>query len=50
MENVRLHRVLRVASVRERNLRVWQTPRDDFGFLEWNIYFHKGCNYSNDVK
>ena len=24
-------------------------PRDDFGFLDWNIYFHKGCNYSNEA-
>ena len=25
------------------------TPRDDFGFLDWNIYFHKGCDYSNEA-
>ena len=22
---------------------------DEFGFLDWNIYFHKGCNYSNET-
>ena len=21
----------------------------DFGFLDWNIYFHNGCNHSNDA-
>ena len=26
-----------------------QTPRNDFGFLDWNTYFHKGCNYSNEA-
>ena len=20
---------------------------DDFGILDWNIYFRKGCSYSN---
>ena len=39
------HRVSHDTSVRRRNLRAWQMPRDDFGFLDWNIYFHKGCNY-----
>ena len=24
-------------------------PRDDIGFLDWNIYFHKWCNYSNEA-
>ena len=47
--NAREHRVSRDAFVRKRNLRAWRTPRDDFGFLDWNIYFHKGCNYSNEA-
>ena len=41
--------VSRDASVRKRNLRTWRTPRDEFGFMDWNIYFRKGCNYSNDT-
>ena len=45
--NARKHRVLRDASVRNRYLRALRTPHDDFGFLDWNIYFHKGCNYLN---
>ena len=47
--NTREHRVSRNASTRKPNLRMWRTPRNDFGFLDWNIYFHKGCNYSNEV-
>ena len=47
--NAREHRVSRDASVRKRNLRAWRTPRDEFGFLDWNIYFHKGCNYLNKM-
>ena len=47
--NAREHRVLRDASVRKRNLRAWRTPHDEFGFLDWNIDFHKGCNYSNET-
>ena len=30
-------------------LRAWRTSRDDFGFLDWNIYFQKGCYYSNEA-
>ena len=26
-----------------------RTPCDDFGFLDWNIYLQKGCNYSNEA-
>ena len=47
--NTREHRVSRNASVRKQYLSVWRSPRDDFGFLDWNIYFHKGCNYSNEA-
>ena len=52
--NAHEHHVSRDASVRKRNvrkwnLRTWWTPRDEFGFLDWNIYFHKGCNYSNET-
>ena len=43
------HRISRDASVRKRNLCTWQTPRNEFGFLDWNNYFHKGCNYSNET-
>ena len=42
-------RVLRDTSVRKWNLHVWRSLRDDFGFLDWHIYFHKGCNYSNEA-
>ena len=24
-------------------------PRDDFGFLDWNIYFQKWYNYLNEA-
>ena len=47
--NVHDHRISCDASVRKQNLRAWRTPRDDFGFLGWNIYFYKGCNYSNEA-
>ena len=47
--NVREYHVLRDANVRKRKLRAWRTPRDEFGFLDWNIYFYKGCNYSNET-
>ena len=47
--NTREHRVSCDATVRKRNSRVWRTPRNDFGFLDWNIYFQKGCNYSNEA-
>ena len=47
--NAREHRVSRDAPVRKQNWREWRTPRDYFGFLDWNIYFHKGCNYSNEA-
>ena len=47
--HAREHRVSRDAYVRKRNLRAWRTPRDEFGFLDWNIYFHKGCNYLNET-
>ena len=47
--NVHEHCVSCDAPVRKQNLRAWRTPRDDFGFLDWNIYFRKGCNYSNKV-
>ena len=41
------HRILHDVSVSKRNLRSWRTARDDFGFLDWQIYFHKECNYMN---
>ena len=41
--------VSRNASARKLNLCPWPTPRDDFSFLDGNIYFHKGCNYLNDA-
>ena len=47
--NARELRILRDTSVRKQNLLAWRTPRDDFGFLGWNIYFHNGCNYSNEA-
>ena len=25
---------------------MWQTSHNDFGFLDWNIYFHKGLAFS----
>ena len=40
--NEREHCVSRDASVRKWNLRGWWTPRGEFGFSDWNIYFHKG--------
>ena len=24
-------------------------PRNDFGYLDWNIYFQEECNYLNDA-
>ena len=42
-------RVSHDASVRKQILRMWRTPHNNFGFLDWNIYFHKGCNYSNEA-
>ena len=47
--DVHEHHLSSDASVRRRNLREWRTPRVDFGFLDWNIYFHKGCKYSNEA-
>ena len=47
--NTREHRISRDTSERKRNLHMWRTPRDEFGFLDWNIYFHKGSNYSNET-
>ena len=47
--NAREHYVSRDASERKRNLRAWRTPPDEFGFLDWNIYFDKGCNYSKET-
>ena len=34
------HRLSRDMSASKGNLHPWQTPRDDFGFLDWNIYFY----------
>ena len=36
--NAREYHVSRDAHVRKQNLRAWQTPRDEFGFLDWNIF------------
>ena len=47
--NACVQHVPRDHSVRKWNLLARRTPRNDFGFLDWNIYFHKGCNYSNDA-
>ena len=41
--NAREHCVLRDVSVRKWNL------CNEFGFLDWNISFHKGCNHLNEV-
>ena len=47
--DAREHRLLRDASVRKWNLHAWRPPRNEFDFLDWNIYFHKGCNYLNEA-
>ena len=47
--NARVHHVLRDTSLCKQNLREWRTPRNNFVFLDWNIYFHKGCDYLNEA-
>ena len=47
--NVPVHHVSHDVSVRNRNLRMWWTPCNDFDSLDWNIYLHEGCNYSNNT-
>ena len=46
--NGHVHRISYDASVHQCYLGMWWTPCNDFGFLDWNIYFHEGCNFSND--
>ena len=46
--NARVPRVSREASIQKMEF-TSRTPRDSFGFLDWNVYFHEECNYSHDA-